>query len=521
MNCNDVRTFLSQIAGKSVSMQIQQADMDFLSANGYLSVMQKEDYDRALTEVSNLQKMIEELQKETTEEKSAEATLEEEERKTHSIMFHLEAKEKKEAERETVETERTIVSKEEAEIAERDAKINELIQKKSTIDRMVQYDGKYLSLTGLGVTTLNDLNVRNYRVSDGQFSDFIEESKETSGELRSIAERGSFYESSIRTEFPKTDLSQLWGVSIGLAKLQGDQNQINQRFLLSLAILHHFKSTIENKMMAAEIMTSSRAYPSQSPTDSSLQSLSETLMNLEKEIRRDAKVPKQLSAGVAATIMFGRRFDGTFPTDRFVEFSKMTPSYESAAILSIINVPSDQLAGKFQSFRSLFDLWGYEKSEDTELASAYLAVSDLGPDDVKTKMTIILDALKNYLEYPLVAAAILTSIPTLEANETLDLMEKAYSLLGSFAKGLERSELISLAVRMIHGIKNELVKKLDPTAKITKTPVQFTYNTQAPSNVFFMHYAPLIIVHTSYYSTFSGIGGFHPAHVHGVGGFMG
>jgi hypothetical protein len=161
---------------------------------------------------------------------------------------------------------------------------------------------------------------------------------------------------------------------------------------------------------------------------------------------------------------------------------------------------------------------GYEKSEDTELASSYLTVSDLGPDDVKTKMTIILDALKNYLEYPVVAGAILASIPTLEANETLDLMEKAYSLLGSFAAGLERSELISLSVRMIHGIKNELVRKLDPTAKIVNTPVQFTYG---PSNVFFMYRLPLIIAHTSYYSTFSGIGGYHPAHVHGFGGFIG
>jgi hypothetical protein len=519
MDCNNARTFLSQIAGKSVSMQIQQADMDFLSANGYVSVMQKEEYDRAVAEVSNLAKMNEELQNKRVEERSAEATLEEEERKTHSILFHFEAREKKEAERESVESERNVVSREEADIGEIDSKINELIQKKSMIDRMVQYDGKYLSLTGLGVTTLNDLNIRNYRLSDSEFSDFIEESRETSGELRSIAERGGFYESSIRTEFPRTDLSQLWSVSIGLAKLQGDQNQINQRFLLALAILHHFSSTIENKMMAAEIMTSFRANPSQSQTNTDLQSLSETLVSLEKEIRHDAKVPKQLSAGVAAIIMFGRRFDGTFPTDRFVEFSKMTSSYESAAIMSVINVPSDQLAGKFQSFRSLFNsTWGYELSEDTELAAAYLSISDLGPDDVKTKMTIILSALKNYLEYPLVAGALLTSIPTLEANETLDLMEKAYSLLGSFATGLERSELISLSVRMIHGIKNELVKKLDPTAKITKTPVQFTY---IPSNVFFMYYAPLIIAHTSYYSTFSGIGGSHPAHVHGVGGFMG
>ncbi len=46
------------------------------------------------------------------------------------------------------------------------------------IDRMVPYDGKYLSLTGLGVMMLNDLNVRNYRVSDNEFSDFIEESKD-------------------------------------------------------------------------------------------------------------------------------------------------------------------------------------------------------------------------------------------------------------------------------------------------------------------------------------------------------
>ena len=155
----------------------------------------------------------------------------------------------------------------------------------------------------------------------------------------------------------------------------------------------------------------------------------------------------------------------------------------------IMNVPIYQLSDKFQAFRSLFNSWGYQISEDTELASAYLSISDLGPDDVKTKMTIIIDGLKNYLEYPLVAAAILTSIATLEANETLDLMEKAYSLLGSFAAGLERSELISLSVRMIHGIKNGLVKEIDPTAKITPTPVQFTY---VPSNLLLIYYAPLI-----------------------------
>ena len=122
-----------------------------------------------------------------------------------------------------------------------------------------------------------------------------------------------------------------------------------------------------------------------------------------------------------------------FPTDRFAEFSKMTSSSESAAILAVVNVPSDQLTDKFQSFRSMFNSWGYQVSEDTELASAYLSISDLAPDEVNTKLTIIVDALKNYLEYPLVASAILASISTLEANETLDLMQKAYSLLGTYA----------------------------------------------------------------------------------------
>ena len=157
-------------------------------------------------------------------------------------------------------------------------------------------------------------------------------------------------------------------------------------------------------------------------------------------------------------------------------------------------------------------------SEDTELASAYMSISDFAPDEVNTKLTIIVDSLRNYLEYPLVASAILASIPTLEANETLDLLQKAYSLVGTYATDLSNSELLSLSVRMIHGIKNELVKELDPTAKLTNTPMQFTY---APSNVFFFYYGPLIVAHSYYYSTFSGIGGFHPAHVHGVGGFMG
>jgi transcription initiation factor IIE alpha subunit len=489
--------------------------MDFLATSGYVSVMQKEQYDKALAEISNLAKVNEELAREEDEKRSARALLEEDERKTHSIFFHFKSEDNQKAELERAESQRNVVSKEEADVVERESKIRELLQKKSMIDRMVQYDGRYVSLTGLGVITLNDLNVRNYRVSITEFSDFIQERMATFSELRSIAHKGGFYISVLNNEFPGTDLSQLWSVSIGLGKLQGDPNQISERFLLSLDMLQQFGSNLENKMMAAEIMTASKVNPSQVPTNSDLQSLAESLESLEDKARHDAHVPKELSVGVAATILFARRYDGTFPIDKLVEFSKMTLSSESAAILSVLDVPLDQISNKFMQFRSLFSFMGYEESEDTDLASAYLAISDFTRDEVMDKMNIILDALKNYLEYPLVATAILTSIPTLEANETLDLMEKASTLLGNFAPSLERSELISLSVRMIHGIKNELVKELDPTAKITVTPIQFTY---VPSIVFFRYRTPLILAHSYYHSTFSAFGGAHPAHVHGFGG---
>jgi len=515
MHCSVVRTFFSQIAGKSVSMQIPEADTNFLTTNGYISVMQKEQYDQALAEISNLAKENEELAREEAEKRSARALLEEDERKIHSILFHFKSEENQKAELERAETQRNVVSKEEADVVEKESKIRELLQKKSMIDRMVPYDGRYVSLTSLGVITLNDLNVRNYRVSETEFSDFIQERISTFSELRTVAHKGGYYVSVLNNEFPSTELSELWSVSIGLGKLQGDPNQISERFLLVLDMLQEFKSNLENKLMAAEIMTASKVDPSQVPANSDLQSLAESLKSLEDKARHDAHVPKELSAGVAATILFARRYDGTFPIDKLEEFSKMTLSSESAAILSVLEVPVDQISNKFMQFRSLFGSWGYGESEDTDLASAYLSISDFTRDEVKDKMNIILDALKNYLEYPLVATAILTSVPTLEANETLDLMEKASTLLGNYAPSLERSELISLSVRMIHGIKNELVKALDPTARITVTPIQFTY---VPSIVFFRYRTPLILAHSYYHSTFSALGGAHPAHVHGFGG---
>jgi hypothetical protein len=516
MRSGDVRTFFSQIASKSGPIQGQPVDLNYLSTNGYVSVMPKDDYDRTSANVAALTQKNMDLYDERVKESQDEAAMMRDEGHTHSFLFHLEGREQKEAELQKLESEKVAVQTERLDISQKDAEITQLIQKKSTIDRFVQYNGQYVALTGLGIMTLSDLNVRNYRVSDVDFTQFIGETHDTTGVLKSVAEKGTYHVSNLKSIFPIQDLTQLWGVSIGLGKIQGDPNLIGDRFLLALKDVENFGSTLEDKMAAAEIITSVRPTSNLPPSDNSdIQNNSKTLSGLEHDLRHHDHVPKELSAGVAAMMMAGKRFDGTFPTDRYVQFSHVTASVESAAILSVVNVPVDQLSAKFLSFRALFDAWGFQRSEDTELASAYLSITELGPADVRVKMAIIVDGLRNYLAYPMVAGAILTALPTLEANETLDLMEKAYSILSSYAMGLERSEVVSLSVRMIHGIRNDLVRQLDPTAPISNTPVQFTH---APLPIFFPIRGPLILAHSSYYSTFSSIGGYHPAHVHGFGG---
>ncbi len=529
MKCAAARTFLSQIHDRQEPITpILPADLNYLSVNGYVLGATKEDYDKAAGDVARLSQITTEVNTQRTETQQAVATWQQDERKEHSFLFHFEHEEEKDLLRQRIQNEMATVSREESELRALEVNVNELIQKKSMIDQMVPYNGGYVSLTDLGHVILNDLNVRNYRVADQELPDFLTEIKGTYAELRSIADKAASYVTSLKPRVPTLEDVQypsnvniypghaavqapslLWSIGLGLGKLQGDPNQIGERFIQALNVLHDFDSTTPNKLMAAEVMTALRSQD--------IQSLESVLRSLDKLIRNQG-VPKELSAGVAATIMAGRRFDGTYPVDRLTQFKQLTLSYEAAAILAVMNVPYDGLLSKFQAFRYMFNSWGYMTSEDTETASAFLAIGELNAQEVEMKLRYIVEQLRNYLEYPLVGAAILASIPVFDSHEVLDLMEKAVTLLSGYTSGLERSELVALAVRMIHGVRNELVKEIDSTAKITPTPVQFTYS---PHPGLFFWYYPVIIAHSSYHSTFSGMGGFHPAHSHGVGGFAG
>jgi len=238
---------MSQIAGKSVSTPFQPVDLNFLTANGYVSVMPKDEYDRAAADVASLIRLNEEMYNEQMEARAAADELRKDEQKTHSILFHFEGSEKREAQLAEVEREKGVVQKEQTDVVQKESQIAQIIQKKSIIDRMVQCDVGYASLTGLGVLTLSDLNVRNYRVSGMDFGDFLVQSRETSVELRSISEKGSYHVSNLKTGLSEHDLSHLWSIAVGLVKLEGVPNQIGETYLSSLNALQHLDSTVENK----------------------------------------------------------------------------------------------------------------------------------------------------------------------------------------------------------------------------------------------------------------------------------
>ena len=67
---------------------------------------------------------------------------------------------------------------------------------------------------------------------------------------------------------------------------------------------------------------------------------------------------------------------------------------------------------------------------------------------------------------------------------------------------------------MLHGIRNELVGPLDATAAAAPQAVPGVYGPR-------FYFVPIIVARYGYFSTFSGIGGVHPGHVHGFGGGAG
>ena len=472
MNCNEAIIFLSQLRAKCITSSISDEDLDYLIRTSYVECLSKDEFEKLSSSVADLSKIQSEDESAHEKEQADVDTLNHDRKKVHSIRFWFEGREKKELDRKKVQEDEQIVTKDEGNMHGLDDELQPLIQKKSVLDKQVLCNERYLSLTGTGSAVLRDLTVRSHRVGERDFKDFVMETKSTEIELQSIAERASkFYsdmklaianidttplitndndndedenEDDYRIKAKRAESSQLWAIAIGLAKLEVDYDKIKESFVQTINTLNELQefknSNLDNKLMAAETLVASGHTAGEEEID--------TLKNIIHQIRQNARVPEELSAGIATTLFCGANPD---KLTRFDNFTKITRSCAAAALLAISKEPEDNLKENFDSFKSIFDEWGISPSEDTDLAAAYLAIS--GQNIARPKMNTLVDGVKNEFEFPLVPAAILTSIQALDADELLDLAEKAASILQSqpLCLGLTHSELASLAIRMIYG----------------------------------------------------------------------
>lgn len=479
-----------------------------------MNTYSKDEHDKLQNDINQIQAIMDRINKDKEAIRSDYSVEMQEEHKTSSIRFHFEKKDKKEAERQEFQEEMNKLTGEQKDLKSQEDLLNSLLEKKALLSRMISYKDIYVLLTDKGVQEEKDLSVRVYRFSDEEFSVYEGEMNETLKELTNIVQSAKSYFDYLENvmDYDGSQRSVLMSTSMSLAKIAGDTNTIATRFMSTYNEMGSFTRNFENRLMASEIITGS---------GKDISSEMAQFKEVFHEVHHKIKVPRESAAGVASMIYLARRYDGTYPYENLQTFLESTKSYESAAVMATMNRPAQDTLQKFTGMRAIFTGWGYNASEDVELSSAYIAISDFQPSEIRDKLSAVIDTMRNYLEYPLVASTVIATVPVMESNETLDLLRKAFNILQKNLSGFENSELMAVAVNLIHGIRNELVRNVSaqaPTPAVSATPYHFYY---MPYPMLFPMFMPMFMIQGSYYSTFSGIGGVHPAHIHSVGGFSG
>ena len=506
--CRATYAFLDQVRGRSVTSPPSEADTAPLAQLGLVTVVTADQYRELQTAVGAIGDRQQALAQESVQAAQLAATDRAEAAHTHSILFHFESKEKQAAQVQAEAATRAQLDQMNADLARRREEFTALISRRSLLDSLTACGDRYVALTGAGLVAARDLGVRLYRVADTDFAAYWQDQQRVAGQFDALAAGGAAYAQGLLAALPGVDRSYVWAASLDLTRREPNAQVGGPRFLETYRAVAGLSPNDENRLLSAEVL-----FAMDAPIAGQLPALQETVRTVRK-----LGVPSESALGVASVLLLGRRQDGTLATDTLPAYLAATRSFEAAALLAIVNVPVDSLRAKFGGARALFASWGYTPSEDVELSSAFLAVSDLPLDGLQTKLAIVARGLHAYLEYPLVAAAILSSIASLEANETLNLLEQAYEVIGRRAMPMSPAELICLAVRLVYGVRDELLRQLDTTATVAPAPP-----TGPPRLYPRAIFVPMIVSHWGYYATFGGVSGIHPAHAHGFagGGFVG
>src|SRR5207245_9883738 len=115
MKCTEVRIFLSQLYDRAEPITaVPPADLQYLSANGYVLMVTKDDYEKRANDVARLAQIITQIDTEKTRKDQAQAALQQDLRKEHSFVFHREGKEEEDDVRERVQADTATVSSEDS-----------------------------------------------------------------------------------------------------------------------------------------------------------------------------------------------------------------------------------------------------------------------------------------------------------------------------------------------------------------------------------------------------------------------
>jgi len=502
-SCKEVYAFLSQVASKNVTTPLPDPDSALLTQLNLVQFLSPEEYHDLQSRVEALGVDQAALAQESAQRAGVAKEVDEAVHDTHSFTFHLEGREKQAEALQKESAAEAELRSMDSDLAQKQQALGQLVAQRSLLDTVTPCGGRFAALTSVGTAETRDLGLRLYRVGDADFSTYWGQTAQVMQDLGRLAAGGADYFARLAPVVAGVVPSNLWATSIGLAKDQPDSAQGSAAFASVFAQVRGLSGNLENALMSSEIL-----FSLDRPLSEELAGLLEVLKSVES-----LRVPRESALGVASILLLGRRADGTIATDTLPQYLGLTRSFEAAALLAIVNVPVPDLNAKFQSLRSMFAGWGYQDSEDVELSSAYLATSEVPLDGIGTKLAIIARGLQTYLAYPLVTASVLSTISTYEANDTLNLLEHAYDIVGRRASGLSQAELICLGVRMLHGIRDELVGPLDTAAPV---PAAAPLRGGIYGPRFF--FVPIVVVSYGNFATYSGIGGTHPGHVHGIGG---
>src|SRR5208283_5471575 len=163
-NCKQVYTFLNQISAKNVTAPLSDTDAALLSQRNLVQFLTKTQYLQLQTDVQALGAEQQAIAQEAAQRSGLAREVQDESRKTHSVLFRLEGKQKRAAKLQQETSDEARLKAVDGDLVQKQQQFGQLVSQRSLLDTITPCGDQYVGLTGLGAVELRNLGVRLYRV---------------------------------------------------------------------------------------------------------------------------------------------------------------------------------------------------------------------------------------------------------------------------------------------------------------------------------------------------------------------